>query len=157
MLLELRPCSETQIAVWTLQYIAHPTSPLEPPLLLVVLNHLYLAHARGFRIEPCPSFRPALAKQVPALVQILFDLAPSRSLGFAGASSLFLLEELVVLIHQLAYPDKNVLIFHMDPLSCAYLASRLCSPNAVGHDPVRPFFHRTFDPTRPCGRMSICL
>jgi hypothetical protein len=155
MLLELRPCSETQIAVWTLQYIAHPTSPLEPPLLLVVLNHLYFAHARGFRIEPCLSFRSALAKQVPALIQILFDPAPSRSLGFAGVSSLFLLEELVVLIHQLAYPDKNVLIFHLDPSSCAYLASRLCSPNAVGHDLVRPFFHRTFDPTRPCGRMSM--
>jgi hypothetical protein len=107
MLLELRPCYETQIAVWTLQYIAHPTSPLEPPLLLVVLNHLYLAHARRFWIEPCPSFRPALAKQVPALVQILFDLAPSRSLGFAGASSLFLLEELVFLILQLAYPVKT--------------------------------------------------
>jgi hypothetical protein len=120
MLLELRPCYETQIAVWTLQYIAHPTSPLEPPLLLVVFNHLYLAHARRFWIEPCRSFRPALAKQVPTLVQILFDLAPSRSLGFAGASSLFLPEELVFLILQLEYPVKNVLIFHMDSSSsCA--------------------------------------
>jgi len=91
--------------------------PLEPPLLLVVLNHLYFAHARGFRIEPCLSFRPALAKQVPALIQILFGPAPSRSLGFAGVSSLFLLEEFVFLIHQLAYPDKNVLILHMDSSS----------------------------------------
>jgi hypothetical protein len=80
--------------------------------LLVVLNHLYFSNARGFRIEPRASFRSALTKQVPALVQILFDLAPALSVGFAGALSRFLLKKLVFLIHQFAYPVKNVSVFH---------------------------------------------
>jgi hypothetical protein len=58
---------------------------LSRPLLLVVLNRIYFADGRGVRIEPRPSLRAALAKHVPALVQTFFDLAPSLSLGFAGA------------------------------------------------------------------------
>jgi len=96
--------------------------------LFVVFDRLYFAHVRRFWIETRPSFRPALAKQIPALVQIFFDLTPSRSLGFAGTSSLFLFEEFVFLILQPAYPVKDVLIFHMDSSSsCAHLASRLSS------------------------------
>jgi hypothetical protein len=92
---------------------------LRASLLLVVLNHSRSANTRGFRIEPCLSFGSALAEQVPALIQILFELAPSLARGFGGASSLFLLEELMFLINQLVHPVKNVLIFHLDSSSLA--------------------------------------
>lgn len=66
-----------------LEYVAITSELGFSPLLLVVLNHAYLADGRAFRIEACPSFRSPLTKQVPALIEMLFDLAPSLSVGFA--------------------------------------------------------------------------
>ena len=77
-----------------------------------MLNRFDVANARSFRIEAGCSFRSALSEKIPALIQILLELAAPLAHGIGGATFGFLLEELVLLMHQLAYPLTKVLIFY---------------------------------------------
>ena len=87
----------------------HATSS---PLLIVVLNRFNVADACSFRIKARGSFCSTLSEKIPALVQILLEVAPPLALGIAGVTFGFLPEELVLLMYQLLYPLSNVLIFH---------------------------------------------
>jgi len=84
-------------------------------LLVVVLNCFDIANVRSFGIEACGSLRSTLSEKIPALVQILFDLTHPLALGIGGGTLSFLVEELVLLMYQLAYPLSKVLIFHSLP------------------------------------------
>ena len=88
---------------------------LSSPSLIVVLNRVGVANARSFGIEARGSFRSTLSEQIPALVQILLELAPTLAHGIGGTTLGFLPEELVLLMHQLAYPLSKVLILHLVP------------------------------------------
>jgi hypothetical protein len=82
------------------------------PSLFVVLNRSDVSNAGGFRILARDSFRPTLAEKIPALVQILFELAAPLSTGLGRTTLGFLPEEFLLLVHQLVDPLSNVLIFH---------------------------------------------
>ena len=94
--------------------------------MVVVLNCFDIANARRFGIEACGSFRSTLSEKIPALVQILFNLTHPLAHGKGGGTLSFLLEELVLLMHQLAYPLSKVLIFH----SLLYQSTEYLLPSA---------------------------
>ena len=85
------------------------------PSLVVVLNCYDIACVRSFGIEACGSFRSTLSEQIPALVQMLFNLTHPLALGIGGDTLSFLPEELVLLMHQFVYALSKVLIFHSLP------------------------------------------
>ena len=82
------------------------------PLLVVVLNCVNVTDACRFGIKARGSFRSTLSEKIPALIQILFDFTHPLALGIGGGTLSFLVEELVLLIYQLAYSLSKVLIFH---------------------------------------------
>jgi hypothetical protein len=85
------------------------------PSLVVVLNCFDIANVRSFGIEACGSFRSTLSEKIPALVQMLFNLTRALALGIGGGTLSFLPKELVLLMHELAYPLSKVLFFHWLP------------------------------------------
>jgi hypothetical protein len=84
----------------------------ESPLLVVALNRVNVTDACRFGIKARGSFCSTLPEEVPALVQILLEVAPPLALGIAGVTFGFLSVELVLLMYQLLYPLSKVLIFH---------------------------------------------
>lgn len=85
--------------------------------LFVVLDRFDVAYVCSFGIEARDSFRSTLTEKIPALIQILFELAAPLSLGVGGTTFSFLPEELVLLVYQLADPLSKVLIFHPGSLT----------------------------------------
>jgi hypothetical protein len=89
-----------------------------------VLNCFDVANASSFGIEARGSFGSTLSEKIPALVQILLEVAPPLALGIAGVTLGFLPEEFVLLTYQLLYPLSEVLIFHWRPIgSSEYLTA----------------------------------
>src|ERR1700761_4916227 len=88
--------------------------PTCPELLLV---SLYLGHRAGdgiVRAPPVLPLRPALAQQVPALVQRLFSKTKSLPLLFrAQLASRELVPEVVLCFDQLADPRHDVRVVHV--------------------------------------------
>jgi hypothetical protein len=99
------------------------------PSLVVVLNCFDVANASSFGIEARGSFCSTLSEKIPALVQILLEVAPPLALGIAGVTLGFLPEEFVLLMYQLLYPLSKVLIFHGLPIDSSELLNSTLGPS----------------------------